>query len=116
MRGKFPSMTWTRSDTQEWIIQIQHRIEDIDYYIMRTVEWCERNGIWADEKVIACMVVTVLWVSHMRNEEISRKEIFEILGFPDEDKPEDGIYQLNAQMLGKELEELLDDVIRAFGD
>lgn len=107
---------WTRTDTQEWIIQLQHRIEDIDYYVMRTVEWCERNGVWSDEKVVACMVVTVLWVSHMRNEQISRKEVFEILGFAETDEVEDDVYALNPTMLGKELEEVLDDVIQAFED
>ena len=30
---------WSRNDTKEWIVQLEHRIEDIDYYQRRrTVE------------------------------------------------------------------------------
>ena len=44
-------MYWSRDDTKEWIVQLENRIEDIDYYLNRTVEWCETNGVWDNEKV-----------------------------------------------------------------
>ena len=105
---------WTRDDTQEWIAQIENRIEDIWYYVKRATEFCDCNNVYSDEKVIACMVITVVWVSSMRNEHVSRKEIFEILGFQAAEDLEDSTYTLNAQMLNKDLEELLLDVVNAF--
>jgi hypothetical protein len=32
---------WSRDDTKEWVIQLEHRLEDIDYYLKKTVDWCE---------------------------------------------------------------------------
>ena len=107
---------WTRDDTHEWISQIENRIEDIWHYIQRATEWCECNYVYADDKVLACMVITVIWVSHMRNEQVSRKEVFEILGFTAAEDLDDSTYYLNESMINKDLEELLEDVIRAFGD
>ena len=42
---------WSRNDTKEWITQLEHRIKDIDYYLERTVAWCEEYGI-DDNKVV----------------------------------------------------------------
>ena len=43
---------WTRLDTQHWIDQLEHRIEDIDYYLNRTLEWCEDRGVYNDQAVL----------------------------------------------------------------
>ena len=107
---------WTREQTQEWVIQVENRIQDIDYYLKRTVEWCENNGVWSDPKVIACSVVTVIWVSHMRGEPVSRHEIFEILGFDNWQDTEDACYEMNNKMLDMELEELLEQAVASFDD
>jgi hypothetical protein len=98
---------WSREDTQYWIAQLENRIEDIDYYLNRTVEWCENNGIWSNESVFALSFVTVLWVSHMRNEEISRQEIYELLGVIDFDQIEDAVMELGDQLSGMDWEDML---------
>ncbi len=101
---------WTREDTQQWITQLENRIEDIDYYLQRTVEWCEQNGIWQNERVFGLTFVTVLWVCHMRDEDVTRQEIFEILGVEDFQNAEDRIMEL-GNVLGKlDWEEMLQKV------
>lgn len=107
---------WTREQTQEWISQVELRIDDIHYYLNRMVEWCERNGVWSEAKVTACSVVTVIWVSHMRGEPVSRREIFEILGHPEWESFEDASYELNSKMLNRELEDLLEEAVNSFDD
>jgi hypothetical protein len=72
--------TWTREDTQLWVAQLENRIEDIDYYLTRAVEWCENHNVYNDQAVFACCAMTVIWVSHMRNESITQKEMFEMMG------------------------------------
>jgi hypothetical protein len=98
---------WSREDTQYWIAQLENRIDYIDYYLNRTVEWCENNGIWSNESVFALSFVTVLWVSHMRNEEISRQEIYELLGVIDFDQIEDAVMELGDQLSGMDWEDML---------
>ena len=75
--------SWTRNDTRDYIHRIESRLEDIDYYLKRTVEWCEHNGVWENKKVLICSLVTCIWVCSMRNECISFKEIVEIMGLKD---------------------------------
>lgn len=107
---------WTRDNTKEWIAQLENRLEDIEYYITRTVEWCEQNGVWRDDKVFALCAMTVIWVSHMRNEPISRRELFELLAVKDADVIPDAEYTLDPTMLDKEFEEVLEMVIQTFDD
>ncbi len=98
---------WSRDDTKHWITQLENRIEDIDYYLNRTVEWCENNGIWEQEKVFTLSFVTVLWVSHMRSEEVSRHEIYELLGVEDFDQVEDCVVELGSILSQLDWEEML---------
>jgi hypothetical protein len=74
---------WSREDTQHWIAQLENRLEDIDYYLHQTVEWCEERGVYNDQAVFACAVMTVIWVSHMRDEPLSKREVLEIVGVVD---------------------------------
>lgn len=104
---------WTRDDTRHWIAQLENRIEDIDYYLNETVKWCEANDIYSDRIVFACAMMTVIWVSHMRHEPITKYEILEIIGVEDYTEVED-----EECMLGKEyhemfLDELLERVVNA---
>lgn len=105
---------WTREQTQEWLIQVESRIEDIGYYLARTTEWCDRNEVWSDHKVIACSIVTVIWVCNMRGETISRREIFEILGCPGWEEMDDTGYGLNNNILSADLEDILAQTIEHF--
>ncbi len=98
---------WSREDTQYWIAQLENRIEDIDYYLNRTVEWCENNSIWDNEKVFGLAFVTVLWVCHMRNEDVSRQEIFELIGVEDYYNAEDCVMELGDILSKMDWEEML---------
>lgn len=101
---------WTRQDTQYWIAQLENRVEDIDYYLMQTVEWCEERGIYNDQAVFACSMMTVIWVADMRGEELSKKEVLEIIGVKDWYNANDDLYELNDQYSGMDLEEILEIV------
>ena len=59
---------WNRDSTKEWITQLENRLEDLDYYLNRTVEWAENNGLTDQESIFSQGFVTVLWVCHMRSE------------------------------------------------
>jgi len=98
---------WSRNDTKEWISQVETRIEDMDYYLKRTVEWCEINGIYDDRKVFICNFLTCIWVSHMRNETISYKELLELLGLGELEGIEDKIYDLGPKFKDLDHEEML---------
>ncbi len=99
---------WDRNSTKAWIVQLENRLEDLDYYLNRTVQWCENNGIWDNEKVFSLGFVTVLWVCHMRSEEVSRQEIYELLGIEDWQEAEDCVVELGNQLSVLDYEEMLD--------
>jgi hypothetical protein len=103
---------WTRDDTKEWIAQLEHRIEDIDYYLKKTVEWCEDHYVYDDRKVFMLSFLTVIWVSHMRNEPISYVELLEILGMPEMIVGEDKIYELNAEFENFDHEQILEMILK----
>jgi len=105
---------WTRDCTQDWIAQLELRIEDIGYYLTRTVEWCETNEIYDDQMVFACAVMTVVWVSHMRGEPLSKREALEIVGIVDAETVEDEEYHLGEQWQDFDHEELLEVVVSRF--
>jgi hypothetical protein len=105
---------WSRDDTKEWVIQLEHRLEDIDYYLKKTVDWCEENGIYDDQIVFACASITVLWVSHMRHEPISRREMLEIVGILDWDQVDDFEYRLDDEYSNYDHEEILEAVVNRF--
>jgi hypothetical protein len=102
---------WSREKTKDWISSIRHRVEDIDHYLGKTVEWCEAQGIYDDDRVFGLALITVLWVCHMRDEEITQEEIFEILGVkvPEDVVLNDRIF-LGPLFEGLELEEILQEV------
>lgn len=103
-------MAWTREQTREWIAHLENRLEDIDYYLHRTVDWCEDHGVYNDQAVFACAVMTVIWVSHMRQEPLSKREVLEMVGVIDFYNAEDQEYNLSPQYQNYELEELLEVV------
>lgn len=107
---------WTREDTRDFVNLIETRIEDIDYYLKRTVEWCENNGIWENKKVLMCSLITCIWVSSMRDEQISFKEIVEILGLEDfADSSLDKIYDITKEFQNLDHEQLLTMLINQSG-
>lgn len=105
---------WSRENTKNWIAQLEHRIEDIEYYLRKTVQWCEENEIYEDRVVMACAVMTAAWVSYMRQEPLSKQEIFEILGVEGWENIDDGIFEFNGDYDHLEHEELLRMITNSF--
>ena len=107
-------MPWSRDDTKHWVAQLENRIEDIEFYLKRTVEWCDENEVYSDNLVFVCSVMTIAWVSHLRNEELSRREVFEILGIDNWNAIEDAVLEFNPKYEDMQLEELLELVVSSF--
>jgi hypothetical protein len=105
---------WTREDTRLWIAQLEHRLEDIDYYINYTKHWLEEKELDNPFIIATCLIVTSLWVAHMRNEPISQREIYEIMGIQDWYDAEDLVVGLNTQYEGLDLEEILSIAVDNF--
>lgn len=104
------SKHWSIYDTKLWINQLENRIEDIDYYLNQTVAYCEANDIINNETVFTLSFLTVLWVCYMREEPISRREIFEILAIKDWEDLPDSPVELGAKLADFDLKDLLDIV------
>lgn len=107
---------WTRADTQEWITQLEHRLEDIDYYLKRTTDWCEEYGIDDDRLVFLCSFLTCIWVSSLRDEPISYTELMELLGVEEYEIEEDKIYELGEKFLDLDHNELLERAVEVFNN
>lgn len=102
---------WTRTSTRDWIAQLELRIEDIQYYIERTVDWCGNNGVYDDESIFICLVMTVVWVVDMRQETITKAEVFEILGIKELEICEEATYELASQFQNLDHSEMLTKVL-----
>jgi len=99
---------WSRDNTREYIHLVESRLEDLNYYLRRTVEWCENNGIWENKKVLMCCLISCIWVSSMRNEYITFQEIVEIVGLTDlEDSNIDKTYNVCPEFQNLDHEEIL---------
>ena len=98
---------WSLDDTRDWIAQVENRVEDIDYYLRQTVAWCERHNVLDDNRVFMCSFLTIVWVSHQRSEQVSYREMMEILGLGHLEIEDDKIYDLGAQFANMEHEDML---------
>lgn len=107
-------MVWTRNKTKEWIAQLENRIDDIEFYLKKTVQWCDENEVYDERLIFACMIMTASWVSYMRQEPLSKQEIFEILGVEGWENIEDGIFEFNGEYDYLEHEELLQMIVGSF--
>lgn len=107
---------WSRADTKEWISQLEHRIEDIDYYLNRTAEWCEDYGIDDSKVVFMCSFLTCIWVSHMRDEPITFTELMEMLGVEEWEADEEKIYELDDKWGELDHHEFLEKVVETFNE
>lgn len=89
---------WSRDDTKEWINQLEHRIDDIDYYLGRTLIWCDEYGVHDEKTVFMCSFLTCIWVSQVRGEPITFTELMEMLGVKEWESSngnEEKIYELD---------------------
>jgi hypothetical protein len=108
------SMPWTREETKNWIVQLENRLEDINYYLNETVKWCENNEIYDNQIVFTCSIMTVVWVSHMRGEPLSKREALELVGVENIEKVQDDVYMLGELFQDCDHEELLSAVVSRF--
>ena len=102
---------WSREDTKDWIHQLENRISDIDYYLKKTLDWCENYGVDDDHTIFMCSFLTCIWVSTLRDEPITTVELKEILGVNDWNFAEDKVYELDDIWLELDHEELLKKII-----
>lgn len=102
---------WTRNDTKDWLFQIEHRLHDFEYYLKITEDWCEQHCIFNDAAIFMCCVMTLVWVSHMRGEQLTKNEVFEILGF-EEHANDNSTFELSKDFENLDHEELLSKVIK----
>lgn len=109
------SNMWTREDTKNWLFQIEHRLEDFEYYLQQTETWCEYHGIINDAQLFMCYTMTIVWVNYMRGEKLTKRELFEILGFDQPDYSDD-LYELGEEFQNLDHENLLYKVCRNFAE
>ena len=107
---------WSRADTKEWIVQLEHRIQDIDYYLNKTVEWCEDYGIEDNSLVFMCSFLTCIWVSNMRGEHITFNELMEMLGVEEWDTDEEKYYELDDRWGDLDFHEFLEKVVETYSE
>lgn len=108
---------WSRNDTKEWISQLEHRIEDIDYYLSKTAKWCEDYGIDNNQVLFMCSFLTCIWVSQLRNEPITFGELMEMLGIEEwetDSSNEEKLYELDDQFCNLDHFELLEQAVKKF--
>jgi hypothetical protein len=105
---------WSRDDTKEWIIQLEHRVQDIDYYLNKTLEWCEDYGVDDNHVVFMCSFLTCIWVSHMRDEPITFTELMEMLGVEEWESDEDKVYELDDRWGSLDFHDFLEQVVEKY--
>ena len=103
---------WTRDETKSWIKNLENRISDIDHYLKKTIEFCEFNEVYDNKTVLVLTMMTVIWVSHMRNEFVSYNEMAEILGIENVAIDNDQIYDLGIKFSQLDHEEMLEILLR----
>ena len=101
---------WTRDNTKNWVAQVENRVEDFEFYIKRALEWCDERGVDNENAIFACTVITVIWVSHMRGESVTKQEALEMLGVTDWYNAKDEIFELGPKYQDIDLEDLLEEV------
>ena len=107
---------WTRNDTKEWIIQLEHRIQDIDYYLDKAGEWCDEYGIDNNNLIFMCSFLTCVWVSNMRGEPITFNELMEILGVDEWNDDEEKYYELDECWGSLDFHDFLEKVVQTYSE
>lgn len=106
---------WTRDDTKDWIHQVENRIEDLQYYIDRTFQWCKDNEVYSEKLILILNFMTCIWVSHMRQEPISFVELLEFLDLNQlADQGQDKIYELSPILSNVDHDELLEILVKDY--
>lgn len=107
---------WSRDNTKEWIAQLEHRIDDIEYYLDQTLVWCDEYGVYDNKVIFMCSFLTCIWVSQMRGEPITFSEMMEMLGVESWDCDEEKVYELDEKFVDLDHFELLELAVQNFSD
>lgn len=103
---------WSREDTRNWILKLENRLQDIDYFLNQTVAWCEDHYVYNDREVFMLSFLTVIWVSHMRGEPITYVELLELLGMEEMIVGEDKTYDLGEEFIHMGHEQILELMLK----
>lgn len=108
---------WMRSDTQEWIVQMENRIADMRYYLDEASKWLMFHGYNRSDIMIACFTMTCVWVASMRNEQITNTEIMDLIGASSYDLDlGNQIFELSPRYKLWDIEEIWHHVVRQYDD
>ena len=107
---------WTRNDTKEWIVQLEHRVQDMDYYLDKASDWCDEYGIDNNNLIFMCSFLTCVWVSNMRGEHITFNELMEILGVEEWNDDEEKYYELDECWGQLDFHEFLEKVVETYSE
>jgi len=108
---------WTRDKTRDWINKVESRLDDFDYYIKRSTEWCENNGVFDTQKILMCNLITCIWVASMRNEQITFQELVELMGLSSTDDIQaDKVYEVCEIFQNLDHEEILQILVTKTSD
>ena len=107
---------WSRNDTKEWIVQLEHRVQDMDYYLVKADEWCDEYGIDNNKLIFMCSFLTCVWVSNMRGEHITFNELMEILGVEEWNDDEEKYYELDECWGNLDFHEFLEKVVETYSE
>ena len=107
---------WSRNDTKEWIVQLEHRVQDMDYYLDKASDWCDEYGIDNNNLIFMCSFLTCVWVSNMRGEHITFNELMEILGVDEWDDDEEKYYELDECWGNLDFHEFLEKVVETYDE
>lgn len=103
---------WTREDTRAYIQTLESRVQDILTFSNGAMLWCQKNEIYKETIVFACIITSILWVCYNRNESVTKKEIFEILNVKGWESIEDEVLELNPKYENMDIEEILEQVVQ----
>ena len=107
---------WSRENTKDWIAHLEDRIDDIEYHLEKTHEWCDQHYIDDNSLVFMCCFLTCIWVSQLRGELITYVELMEMLGIHDIEVNEEKFYELDLKYENMTHRELLESAVDKFRD
>ena len=98
-------------DTKRYLDHIGSRITTYFNSMNRAKEFVLTNGIYDQELIMNCIVMSLLWVASVRGEELSEDELFMFLGL-ETNLAEQKVININPDMKDWGLEEVLEYVIK----
>lgn len=107
---------WSRDDTKAWVSQLEQRIEDISYFLDKTIEWCEDNYIYEDKLIFICSFLTCIWVSQCRGEPITYLELMEMLGISEVEVEQEKFYELHDKFIELSHIQLLEAAVKMYNE